>query len=140
VTSYTYRRPVFVSWGDCDPAGIVFNPRFFHMFDTSTWALFSEALGVPVPKINATYGLLGIALVDVKANFMKPAKFGDTIEIASHVKEFRKSSFVVEHKVTINGELAIEGEETRVWAMPRADDPDKMRAGEIPAEVIAKFG
>jgi len=140
VTSFTYRRPVFVSWGDCDPAGIVFNPRFFHMFDTNTWAMFSEALGVEVPKINATYDLLGIALVDVKANFMKPAKFGDTIEIASRIAEFRKSSFVVEHKVTINGELAIEGQETRVWAKRRADDPDKMRAGEIPAEVIAKFG
>lgn len=140
MTSFTYRRPVFVSWGDCDPAGIVFNPRFFHMFDTSTWAMFSEALGVPVPDINKTYDLLGIALVDVKANFMKPARFGDTIEIVSRVAEFRKSSFVVEHKVMSNGELAIEGQETRVWAQRRADDPEKMRAGEIPAAVIEKFG
>jgi 4-hydroxybenzoyl-CoA thioesterase len=136
----TNRMTLAIEWAHCDPAGIVFNPRFYHLFDTSTWAMFAEALGIPVPQINATYGLVGIALVDVKANFMKPARFGDTIEIASHVREFRKSSFVVEHKVTINGELAIEGEETRVWAMPRKDDPDKMRTGEIPAEVIAKFG
>lgn len=139
MTSFTHRRPVTVSWGDCDPAGIVFNPRFFHMFDTSTWEMFSKALGVAVPKINETYGLIGIALVDVKANFMKPAKFGDTIEITSRVAEFKKSSFIVEHKITVNGELAVEGQETRVWGMRRADDPEKMRAGEIPAEVIAKF-
>ena len=137
--SFVYRRPVTISWGDCDPAGIVFNPRFFHMFDTSTWEMFGQALGIPVPEINAHYGLLGIALVDVKANFMKPAKFGDTIEIASRVSEFRRSSFVVEHKVTINGELAIEGEETRVWAKRRTDEPDKIRVDEIPAEVIARF-
>lgn len=138
--SFVYRRPVTISWGDCDPAGIVFNPRFFHMFDTSSWEMFAQALGVPVPEINTRYGLLGIALVDVRANFMKPAKFGDTIEIASRVTEFRKSSFVVEHKVTINGEVAIEGEETRVWAKRRADDPDTIRVDEIPAGVIAKFG
>ena len=140
MTSFTFRRPVTISWGDCDPAGIVFNPRFFHMFDTSTWMLFEAALGLKAPEINPSYGILGIALVDVKANFVKPAKFGDTVEIATRVSEFRRSSFDVEHKLTVNGELAVEGQETRVWAVRRTDDPDKIRAGEIPAEVIAKFG
>lgn len=135
-----FRRTVTISWGDCDPAGIVFNPRFFHMFDTNTWLLFETALGVKAPEINPTYGIIGIALVDARATFMKPAKFGDTIEITTRVTEFRRSSFDVEHKLTVNGELAVDGRETRVWAMPRADDPDKIRAGQIPAEVIAKFG
>lgn len=135
-----FRRAVTISWGDCDPAGIVFNPRFFHMFDTNTWLLFETALGVKAPEINPTYGIIGIALVDARATFMKPAKFGDTVEIATRVTEFRRSSFDVEHKLTVNGELVVDGRETRVWAMPRADDPDKIRAGEIPAEVIAKFG
>lgn len=140
MTSFIFRRPVTISWGDCDPAGIVFNPRFFHMFDTSTWLMFEKALDMKVAEINPTYGIIGFALVDARANFMKPAKFGDTVEIVSRVAEFRRSSFDVEHKLSVNGELAVEGQETRVWAMPRADDPDKIRTGEIPAEVIAKFG
>ena len=32
-----------IEWGDCDPAGIVFYPRYFEMFDGSTTALFSSA-------------------------------------------------------------------------------------------------
>ena len=29
-------RTVRIEWGDCDPAGIVFYPRYFAMFDHST--------------------------------------------------------------------------------------------------------
>ena len=38
------RRTVRIEWGDCDPAGIVFYPRYFAMFDASTSFLF-EAVG-----------------------------------------------------------------------------------------------
>ena len=37
------RRAVRIEWADCDPAGIVFHPRYFEMFDTSTHHLFEAA-------------------------------------------------------------------------------------------------
>lgn len=140
VTSFIYRRTLTIAWGDCDPAGIVFNPRFFEMFDANTWQMFEAALGVKAENINRTYGIIGIALVDARANFMKPAKFGDTVELVSRVSEFRRSSFTVEHRLSVAGELAAEGQETRVWAAKRADDPEQIRATAIPDEVIKKFG
>jgi 4-hydroxybenzoyl-CoA thioesterase len=30
----TYVRNTRIEWGDCDPAGIVFYPRFFALFDS----------------------------------------------------------------------------------------------------------
>ena len=33
---FTFRRQLTVEWGLCDPAGIVFNSRFFEYFDAST--------------------------------------------------------------------------------------------------------
>jgi 4-hydroxybenzoyl-CoA thioesterase len=140
VTSLVQRRTLTIEWGHCDPAGIVFNPRFFEFFDTSTWMLFETALGVKQNELAATYGIIGIALVDAGANFLKPAKFGDTIEIATRIKEFRRSSFEVEHTITIGGELATEGNETRVWAVRDKNDPEKITTAAIPAEVIARFG
>ena len=140
MTSFVHRRQLTIEWGHCDPAGIVFNPRFFEMFDASTWMLFETALGVKQQELAATYGIIGIALVDARANFMKPAKFGDVIEIASRVKEFRRSSFEVEHLISIAGEIAVEGGETRVWAVRNKTDADKITTAAIPAEVIAKFG
>ena len=98
MTSFTLRRQLTVEWGQCDPAGIVFNSRFFEMFDASTWMLFATALGVKTARINDTFGII-LPLVDARANFIKPAKFGDDIEIATRVSEFRRSSFDVEHKI-----------------------------------------
>jgi 4-hydroxybenzoyl-CoA thioesterase len=140
VTSFTYRRQLTIEWGHCDPAGIVFNPRFFEFFDTSSWLLFEAALGVKPEALVRTYGIIGIALVDARANFLKPAKFGDVVEIVSRVKEFRRSSFDVEHLISIGGEIAVEGGETRVWAVRDKTDPEKMATTAIPADVIAKFG
>lgn len=139
MASLTFHRQLRIEWAHCDPAGIVFNPRFFEFFDTNTWMLFERALGVSPHDLNAAYGIIGIALVDVRANFLKPAKLGDSIEIASRVSEFRRSSFDVEHRITIDGELAVEGGERRVWAVRRKDDPDKIAAVAIPAEVMARF-
>jgi len=34
------RRERRVEWGDCDPARIVFNPRFFEWFDAQTALIF----------------------------------------------------------------------------------------------------
>ena len=70
----------------------------------------------------------------------KPAKFGDVVEIASRVTEFRRSSFDVEHRLTIGGELAVDGAETRVWAARDKNDPDKIHGVAIPGDVIARFG
>jgi 4-hydroxybenzoyl-CoA thioesterase len=139
VTSFTLRRQLAIEWGQCDPAGIVFNSRYFEFFDTSTWMLFNAALGVKPHELGATFGIIGIPLVDARANFLKPAKFGDVIELASRVSEFRRSSFDVEHKITIGGELAVEGGETRVWAARAKDNPEKIGATAIPPEIIAKF-
>jgi len=139
VTTFVFRRQLKIEWGHCDPAGIVFNPRFFEMFDASSWMLFEAALGVKAQDLGRTYGIVGIALVDAKANFLKPAKFGDTIEVASRVAEFRRSSFEVEHRLSVGGELSVEGSETRVWAVRHPHDPHKIATAPIPPSVIARF-
>ena len=140
MASSIFRRQLTVEWGQCDPAGIVFNSRFFEMFDVSTWHMFQAALGIKPHELAAALGIWGIPLVDVRANFLKPVKFGDVIEIASWVEEFRRSSFDIEHRLSIGGELAVEGGETRVWATRSKHDPEKFGGSAIPADVIAKFG
>ena len=140
MASFINRRQWTVEWGQCDPAGIVFNSRFFEIFDLSTWLLFEAALGVKSHELAKAYNIVGIPLVDARANFLKPAKFGDVVEIASQVAEFRRSSFEVEHRLSVNGELVVEGSETRVWAAHDKPTRKKFGAIAIPADVIARFG
>lgn len=140
MASFINKRQLTIAWGDCDPAGIVFNPRFFEFFDASTWLLFDAALGVKPHELAGAFGIIGIPLVDARANFLKAVKFGDTVEISTRIAEFHRSSFNVEHRLTVGGELSIEGSETRVWTTRDENDADKIRGIAIPADVIAKFG
>jgi 4-hydroxybenzoyl-CoA thioesterase len=103
MANFVYQRQFTVEWGHCDPAGIVFNSRFFEFFDWSAWLLFEAALGVRPSALNAAFGIAGIPLVGAKARFLKPAKFNDVADIASEVSEFRRSSFDVTHRITIEG-------------------------------------
>ena len=135
---FVNKRHFTIDWAYCDPAGIVFNSRFFEFFDTATWLLLEAALGIKPQHIAETFEILGVPLVDARAKFMVPAKFGDVVEMHSHISEFRRSSFEVAHRIYVDGELAVDGAETRVWAML---DPDTghLRTKPIPAEVMAKF-
>jgi 4-hydroxybenzoyl-CoA thioesterase len=140
VASFTYRRQLTIEWGQCDPAGIVFNSRFFEIFDTGTWHMFEAVLGVKPHELAGTFGIIGIPLVDARANFITPIKFGDVVDMTTRVSEFRRSSFDVEHRLSVSGALAVEGAETRVWATRSKDDPEKIGGTLIPPDVIAKFG
>ncbi len=132
-------RQFIIEWGHCDPAGIVYNARFFEFFDWSTWLLFEAALGVKPHELGKTFGIMGIPLVDAGARFIAPARFGDVVELTSQVSAFRRSSFDVAHRLTVRGALAVEGSETRVWAERDPADPKRIRATPVPPEVVARF-
>jgi 4-hydroxybenzoyl-CoA thioesterase len=138
LSSLVFRSQMTVEFGHCDPAGMVSPKRLFEYFDTGTWSLFEAALGIKPADFITTFGIL--PLVDVRLNCRKAVKFGDNIEVASRVAAFRRSSFDVEHRISIDGELAVEGGETRVWAVRDSDSPDKISAKTIPADIIARFG
>jgi 4-hydroxybenzoyl-CoA thioesterase len=139
MTNFVHRRQLRVQWGHCDPAGIVFNSRFFEFFDWSTWLMFEAALSVPPSELEGVYGIMGLPLVDAKARFIKPARFNDVVEIASQVNEFRRSSFDVAHRLYVDGELAVDGSETRVWTARDPNDPLRLQAIPIPAAVTERF-
>ena len=139
MTTFTHRRTVRIEWGDCDPAQIVFYPRYFAMFDGATQELFRAALGVPKIEWVKTYGIIGIPMVDTRAKFIVPSRYGDDIVIESRVARFGGSSFDVVHRVLRGETLAIEGFETRVWAGADPDKPGAIKGYKIPAEVIAAF-
>jgi 4-hydroxybenzoyl-CoA thioesterase len=133
VAYLVHRRQLTVEWGHCDPAGIIFNSRFFEYFDWSTALLFQAALGLTKPEMQATYDA-DMPLIDARATFLKPARFGDVVEIASTIGEFRCSSFDVQHRLSNRGELAAEAQETRVW-VGRTELKSKL----IPDEVVECF-
>src|ERR1700738_1265642 len=135
---FVNRRDVQIQWGDCDPANIVYYPRYFEMFDDSTSILF-EAAGFSKQDIVRKYGLVGIPMVDTRAKFHIASTHGDWITIESRVESFKRSSFEVTHLVFKGEALAIEAFETRVLVGRHRDDPARLKSAPFPEEIVARF-
>jgi len=133
------RKEIQIEWGDCDPFGIVFFPRYFEYFDVCTNALFHHALGFPVAEMMRRFQIAGIPLVQASANFFAPSSFGDVVSVESCVTQWGKSSFSVQHRLLRGQILAVEGFEKRVWTVRPAGDPTKAVSQSIPQEIIEKF-
>jgi 4-hydroxybenzoyl-CoA thioesterase len=135
---FSARRTVRIEWGDCDPAGIVFYPRYFAMFDHSTVLLIEAALGMRKLKLYEHYGFGGYPSVASRARFHLPTRYGDDVMIETTVSNVGRSSFSLEHKLTLDGALAVEGFETRVWVV-RDHSAAGFRAEPLPEDVVARL-
>jgi 4-hydroxybenzoyl-CoA thioesterase len=135
----TNRREIQIEWGDCDPFGIVFFPRYFEYFDACTNALFHLALGIQKAEMLRHYKIAGIPLVQASCNFFVPSSFGDIVHVDSMVMAWGNSSFTVQHRLFRGATLAVEGIEKRVWTVRAPEDPSKVMGQAIPREVIEKL-
>lgn len=134
----TNTRRIRIQWGECDPAGIVYFPQYFVIFDESTAALF-EAAGLQKRAMMTHYEFVGMPAVDVHAKFYIPSLYGDDVEIESSIAKWGRSSFEVRHRLLKDAKLAVEGFEKRVWVGPHPERPGGMEARAIPADVIQRF-
>jgi 4-hydroxybenzoyl-CoA thioesterase len=135
---FQFSRKFTIEWGHCDPAGIVFNPRFFEFFDWSTALLVRAALGVEKADMLAAYGVAGIPVVDTRAIFLRPSRYGEEVEIVSSVIAVGRSSFEIAHNLFNKGELAVEGHEKRVWTI-RDAATGQLKSQALPEDVARKL-
>lgn len=135
----TNRRHIQIEWGDCDAAGTVFFPRYLEYGDACTNALFAKA-GLFKPVMIKTYNIIGVPVVDLRAQFIVPSDFGDEVVYETCITEWGRSSFMVQHKVyRPDGTLGLEIFEKRVWVMRVNETPVKFRSELIPEEVKKRF-
>jgi 4-hydroxybenzoyl-CoA thioesterase len=135
--AFTNSRAVRIEWGDCDPAGIIFYPRYFGIFDNATSALFERALGITKFEMFKAYEFAGWPLVQTQARFLKPTRFGDDVTVESRITLGRRSSFAVAHRLSLGGALCAECNETRVWIVRGADN--EMKSHPIPDAVRGRL-
>lgn len=131
-----HRRPLAVSWGDCDAAGVVFYPRYYAWFDASTHAML-DAAGLDHHRLRREFGALGTPLVRAEADFRSSATFGDRLTAECHVSQIGKRSFTVSHRLSLGERVVVEGREVRVWAEPGSGDGPPMRVVPLPPAVRA---
>ena len=112
---------VDVGWGDCDPAGIVFYPRFFEWMDLTSHVLV-RAMGIPrEAMLPPTASVGGFPLVGAQAEFLLPVQMDDRLEVRTRVARVGRSSFSLRHEIARLGRdgqpevLVARGREDRVF-------------------------
>src|SRR6476469_758096 len=100
---------VQVQFGDCDPAGIVFFPNFSRWMDAASLHFFVSNGVQPWRELVKTTGIVGTPLLEIHTKFIRPATYGETIQIHTSVIEWKAKVFIHKHLVMRGDTLLCEG-------------------------------
>src|SRR5437868_860953 len=90
---------VQVGWGDCDPAGIVFYPRFYAWMDMVSHVLAREMRIARESMIPPGTDMLGFPVVGTEAQYLTPARMDDLLEVRTWVSRVGRSSLSLRHEI-----------------------------------------
>jgi 4-hydroxybenzoyl-CoA thioesterase len=80
-----------IRFSHCDPAGIVYFPRFFDLAHGTMEDWFALALGQPLPDLIRDRRI-GTPTVSVQCEFAKPLRMGDTLRFELSVLKLGNAS------------------------------------------------
>ena len=133
--SNTYR--VHVQFGDCDPAGIVFFPNFSKWMDAASLAFFMACGVPPWRELVKTRGIVGTPLLEIHTKFYKPATYGETLDIHTHIEEWAAKTLRQKHVVMRDGVVLCEGTEVRAFVVHDAEQGGRLKAIPVPEDIKA---
>jgi len=82
-------HPITVRFGECDPAGVVYYPRYFDWFHRTMEAWFGEGLGRPYHEVLAEHGFPS---VHAEADYKAPCRAGDQVQVELEVAQLGRAS------------------------------------------------
>ena len=126
-----------VTFGDCDPAGIVFFPNYCKWMDASSLNFFMQNGMPPWRELTRTRGIIGTPLLEINTKFMKPSSYGDRLQVYSTITEWREKTFIFKHVVKRGEDVLCEGTEVRCFTIKHPDDPDRIKAIPVPEDIKA---
>ncbi len=130
--SIVHRR---IMWGDLDPLGIVFYPRYYEWIDAAGHVFFDGInlnLGTLMEKRNIQFGL-----VETGCRYRAPGRYYDEITIVTELKGLKKKTLELSHHIirAEDNTLLVEGFEKRICL--DVSDPGNFRATPIPPDIYA---
>jgi 4-hydroxybenzoyl-CoA thioesterase len=108
-----YTRIMPVEFNHCDPAGIVFYPRYFEMTNSLVENFFADVVG-------HSYGRMmdagqGVPTARLEANFKAPSRLGDKLEWRLEVVRVGGSSVSFVATAMVKDQLRLTADLTLVW-------------------------
>ena len=91
MTGWVFEREELVRFGHCDPAGIVFYPRYFEMLNALVEDWFTQGLGVDYAQLLGPRRV-GMPSVRLSADFKQVSRMGDQLTQRVAINKLGRSS------------------------------------------------
>jgi 4-hydroxybenzoyl-CoA thioesterase len=128
-----FRATRIVRFGHCDPAGIIFYPRYFDLIHEVKEDWFRMTLDWPFSKLIGEIKK-GFPIVRLESEFHAPSRLGDELTIVLTVPQLGRSSMAIDYAVTCGDELRAEMH-TVVVQVDLTDERSRPIEGELRARV-----
>ena len=89
-----FTRSVPIRFSHCDPAGIVYFPHYFNMFNGLIEDWYTEELGYNYAEI-IMGSQFGFPFVHIDCDFKVPSRMGDVIDLTLLVERVGRSSLAI---------------------------------------------
>jgi 4-hydroxybenzoyl-CoA thioesterase len=127
-----FRSSYLVRFSHCDPAGIVFYPRFFDLFSSALEDWFQRGIESAFGGDFMVTRNLRVPSLSITAEFVRPCRLGEMLDVDLWVTRLGKSSF----ELALAGRVADELRLRALWTMcvidfatfKSAPIPDDLRA------------
>ena len=86
-----FERRVRLRFGHCDPAGIVFYPQYFVLFNDLVEDWVGDALGIPFAELIGPRRT-GMPTVSITTDFLAVSRFGDELVLGLQVEHLGSRS------------------------------------------------
>lgn len=111
----TYRRTYAIEFNHCDPAGIVFYPRYFEITNSVVENFFADIVGHSFAQIHLGSPKSGVPTVSIQTDFLAPSRLGDRVEFALEVEKLGGASMTVLIVGQMGDEIRLRARITLVW-------------------------
>jgi len=124
-----FERDKLIRFHHCDPAGIVFYPQYFVLFNELVEDWFNH--GLQHNYADMVYQQrLGTPMVKLATEFLSPSQIGEVLRMSLAVKRIGRSSLEIEVDGTSGGTMRVRSFQTLVLA-----NVDQRRSVPFPPEM-----
>ncbi len=128
-----FTRTVAIRFSHCDPAGVVYFPHYFDMFNGLIEDWYTEQLGVDYSKLILS-DRHGFPYVHIETDFKIPSRMGEHLDLTLLLTRIGRSSLTV----TIVGHLA-GAERLRARLVTAMTSLETQRSVELPQALRQKL-
>lgn len=102
--------PVRVYWEDTDGGGVVYYANYLKFMERARTE-WLRSFGIEQGPLQEQHGIL-LVIVTVEANYRRPARYGDLLQVSCKIVERRRASLSFAqriHRRDMHGELLLDG-------------------------------